>query len=107
MKNVNTSSNFLHMSVNALKIALVLPVTVTIRSGHDPSDMLILAPDWKKKKIYLIGPFWQHKKIYNVDENQIKYIPNMFTYFFSKSFNNFSLFPNNTANFLKNKNKKD
>lgn len=45
MKKVNTSSNFLHMSVNALKIALVLPVTVTMRSGHDPSDMLILAPD--------------------------------------------------------------
>lgn len=35
------------MSVKALNIALVLPVTVTMRSGHDPSDMLILAPDWK------------------------------------------------------------
>lgn len=40
-----TSSNFLQISVNALKIALVDPVTVTILSGQDPSDMLILAPD--------------------------------------------------------------
>lgn len=37
------------MSVKALKIALVLPVTVTMRSGQDPSDMLILAPDCKQK----------------------------------------------------------
>lgn len=40
-----TSSNFLQINVKALKIALVDPVTVTIRSGHDPSDMFILAPD--------------------------------------------------------------
>lgn len=40
------SSNFLHIRVNALKIEFVGPVTVTILSGHEPSDMLILAPDW-------------------------------------------------------------
>ena len=40
-----TSSNFLQIKVNALKMALVAPVTVTIRSGQEPSDMLILAPD--------------------------------------------------------------
>lgn len=46
-----TSSNFLQISVNALKIALVDPVTVTILSGQDPSDMLIFAPDWKQLKV--------------------------------------------------------
>jgi len=30
--------------VNALCMQSVDPVTVTILSGHDPSDMLILAP---------------------------------------------------------------
>lgn len=40
-----TSSNFFVISENALKIAFVDPETVTIRSGHDPSDMLIFAPD--------------------------------------------------------------
>lgn len=30
--------------VNALCILSVVPVMVTILSGHDPSDMLILAP---------------------------------------------------------------
>lgn len=42
------------MSVKALKMALVLPVTVTMRSGHDPSEMLILAPDWNEKTKYFI-----------------------------------------------------
>lgn len=40
-----TSSNFLQIKVNALQIAWVDPVTVTIRSGQDPSDIFILAPD--------------------------------------------------------------
>lgn len=31
-------------------IALADPDTVTIRSGHDPSDMLIFAPDYEKKR---------------------------------------------------------
>lgn len=39
------SSNFLHISVNALKIEFVGPVTVTIRSGQEPSEILIFAPD--------------------------------------------------------------
>lgn len=39
-----TSSNFLQINVNALFIHSVVPVTVTIRSGQDPSDMFILAP---------------------------------------------------------------
>ena len=38
--------------MNALFIHSVVPVTVTIRSGHDPSDMFILAP-LCKKIIYL------------------------------------------------------
>jgi hypothetical protein len=37
------------MSVNALKMAFVGPVTVTMRSGQEPSEMLILAPDCKHK----------------------------------------------------------
>lgn len=39
------SSNFLHINVNALKMEFVGPVTVTIRSGQEPSEMLIFAPD--------------------------------------------------------------
>ncbi|PSN47313.1 hypothetical protein C0J52_04404 [Blattella germanica] len=35
----------MYIRVNALKMAFVGPVTVTIRSGHEPSEMLILAPD--------------------------------------------------------------
>lgn len=46
------SSNFLHISVNALKIEFVGPVTVTIRSGQEPSEMLIFAPDCESKKEY-------------------------------------------------------
>lgn len=49
LKKKLTSSNFLQINVKALKIEFVDPVTVTIRSGHDPSDMFILAPDWKAK----------------------------------------------------------
>lgn len=48
------SSNFLHIRVNALKIEFVGPVTVTIRSGHEPSDMFILAPDWNIFKTQVI-----------------------------------------------------
>ena len=46
---VITSSNFLHIMVNALNMESVEPVTVTILSGHEESDMLILAPLWKKR----------------------------------------------------------
>jgi hypothetical protein len=42
-----TSSNFLQMSVKALRMAFAGPVTVTMRSGKQPSEMLILAPDCK------------------------------------------------------------
>lgn len=44
-----TSSNFLVISENALKMAVVEPDTVTMRSGHDPSDMLMMAPDCHEK----------------------------------------------------------
>lgn len=44
------SSNFLQIRVNALKIEFVGPVTVTIRSGHEPSEMLIFAPDCGENK---------------------------------------------------------
>ena len=39
-----TSSNFRAISENAFRMASVEPVTVTMRSGHEPSEMLILAP---------------------------------------------------------------
>lgn len=39
-----TSSNFSAIIENALKIASVGPVIVTILSGQEPSDMLIRAP---------------------------------------------------------------
>lgn len=48
------SSNFLQIRVNALKMEFVGPVTVTIRSGHEPSEMFILAPDCWKKKVNLV-----------------------------------------------------
>lgn len=47
---VLTSSNFLVINENALNIAFVDPDTVTIRSGHEPSEIFILAPDWKVRK---------------------------------------------------------
>ena len=51
-----TSSNLLQIRVNALKIASVFPVTVTIRSGQLPSLMLILAPlcNWKMFHLFAI-----------------------------------------------------
>lgn len=45
----HTSSNFSAIIANALKIASVAPVMVTILSGDDPSDMLIRARLWKYK----------------------------------------------------------
>ena len=48
-KALLTSSNFLQIIVKALKMESVDPVTVTIRSGHDESEILILAPLWKRK----------------------------------------------------------
>lgn len=57
-----TSSNFLQINVNALNIAFVVPVTVTIRSGHDPSDMFIFAPDCNIKNISaIVNPTQKHK----------------------------------------------
>lgn len=46
-----TSSNFLVISENALKMAVVEPDTVTMRSGHEPSDMLMIAPDWFREGV--------------------------------------------------------
>ena len=34
------------MRLKALKMASVVPVMVTIRSGQDPSEMLMRAPDY-------------------------------------------------------------
>ena len=48
-KALLTPSNFLQIIVKALKMESVDPVTVTIRSGHDESEILILAPLWKWK----------------------------------------------------------
>jgi hypothetical protein len=45
-----TSSNFLQMRLKALKMASVVPVIVTIRSGQDPSEMLMRAPDYINKQ---------------------------------------------------------
>lgn len=39
-----TSSNLRAMRAKALRMASVEPVTVTMRSGQEPSDMVILAP---------------------------------------------------------------
>lgn len=55
---VLTSSNFLVINENALNMAMVEPDTVTMRSGHDPSDILILAPDCKRNIVYIYY-LWQ------------------------------------------------
>ena len=39
-----SSSNFAQIRVNAFRIDWLVPITVTIRSGQDPSVMLIFAP---------------------------------------------------------------
>ena len=46
-----TSSNFLQIMVKALYIWSVVPVTVTILSGHDASEMFILAPLCRQTRI--------------------------------------------------------
>lgn len=51
------SSNFLHMRLKALKMASVGPVTVTILSGQEPSDMLILAP-LSSLNFFILSPFF-------------------------------------------------
>jgi hypothetical protein len=60
-----TSSNFLQMSVKALKMAFVGPVTVTMRSGQEPSEMFILAPDCKHK----LCNTKSHTKAYNTHQS--------------------------------------
>jgi len=39
-----SSSNFAQMRVNAVRICWLVPITVTIRSGQEPSVILIFAP---------------------------------------------------------------
>uniref|UniRef100_A0A6B0UPH9 Putative secreted protein n=1 Tax=Ixodes ricinus TaxID=34613 RepID=A0A6B0UPH9_IXORI len=51
------SSNFLAMSEKALRMASVDPVTVTMRSGHEPSEMLILAP-LSSLNFFMLSPFF-------------------------------------------------
>ena len=51
---MRTSSNFLQMRLNALKMASVVPVMVTIRSGQEPSEMLMRAPDYRRKEYIYI-----------------------------------------------------
>ena len=48
-----SSSNFSQISVNALWMALLLPITVTMRSGHEPSVMLIFAPLCNGNKFFV------------------------------------------------------
>lgn len=54
---LRSSSNLLHMSVNALKIDSVFPVTVTILSGQLPSLILILAP-LSSRNLFTMSPFF-------------------------------------------------
>lgn len=43
-----------------MNIAFVEPATVTIRSGHDPSDILIFAPDYNSAE--------ENEKVTNVQK---------------------------------------
>ena len=78
-----SSSNFAQIRVNAFRIDWLVPMTVTIRSGHDPSVMLILAPLWK---------IWINS--YCALDYQVAYL-------LSEPFDNIPLFAYNTPNFLK------
>ena len=48
-KAERSSSNLAQIRVNAFKMDWLVPITVTIRSGQDPSVMLIFAPLWKER----------------------------------------------------------
>lgn len=51
-----SSSNFAQIRVNAFRIDWLVPITVTIRSGQDPSVMLIFAPLSSLNR-FTISPF--------------------------------------------------
>ena len=51
----SSSSILAHTRLYALKMALVVPVTVTTRSGQEPSLMWILAPD-SSRMLWMISP---------------------------------------------------
>jgi len=57
MRLLRSSSNLLHMRVNALKMDSVFPVTVTIRSGQLPSLMFIFAP-LSSRNLLTMSPFF-------------------------------------------------
>ena len=78
-----SSSNFAQIRVNAFSIAWLVPMTVTIRSGHDPSVMLIFAPLW------------------NISIECLCLSNKGYKYLFAEPFDNISLFAYNTSNFLK------
>lgn len=93
---------------NALKMALVEPDTVTIRSGHEPSDMLIFAPDFiqKKKKqqyekferTHVDGFDRRHSEVKSIDFYLYQYLPKcnkmpfVFEYFYATSLSEMETF---------------
>lgn len=70
-------------------MAFVDPDTVTMRSGHDPSEILIFAPDCGYTKFIHLDNF-----------NVYKWFIDQSAYLFAKPIHNFTFLPNNTANFL-------
>jgi hypothetical protein len=58
-------------------MALDEPDTVTMRSGQEPSDMFIFAPDWKEKrgKIYIYLIILKVRYFYSI-KKEYKSIPN-------------------------------
>ena len=68
IKESRSSSNLAHIRVKALRMLLLVPVTVTILSGQAPSVILIFAPLWNnlenqnkfniQKIKYLIPLLW-------------------------------------------------
>jgi len=57
MRLLRSSSNLLHIRVNALNMDSVFPVTVTILSGQLPSLMFILAP-LSSRNLLTMSPFF-------------------------------------------------
>lgn len=77
-----TSSNFFVINENALKIALVDPDTVTMRSGHDPSEMFIFAPDCNKNEmVSLLFTQSRHITLFN-EVIHLRRISVIFSFYF-------------------------
>lgn len=88
------------MRLKALRIVEVGPLTVTILSGHEPSEMLILAPDCEIRDE--ISPSTTDEYHCCIFERSV-FLSLHFkkkTYLFSKTLDDFALLADDAADFL-------